>query len=611
MKKTFGLSKILSLRSLINLVLVFMALSAQALPFVPTTDPNSSSTKWYHLKTENHYVVGGNNVASLSTTSSDYNDHLWCFVGNSNSGYKVYNKQYGKYLGEEGYMIASGSEEENMIMFYRQRTSDTFYLMHTVNDNGVTLNFYLYYDAEYNELATYGTTGSDTKGCFEAIEASDTPQPSEWTRFDINGVGYKYIDGGTSSIANESSNNLCDNDAATKYCGTPSSLWVTIEASSRVAVFQYSIVTANDSRQYYSRALRSWKLQGSNDNANWVDIDVRTDCPLMPFADQEEVVFYIGGGPTYRYFKFVCTAGAASDLSQISEIWINEQQHEWGSPSVAPSTCGVHGTKVYYCNDCHAYMTEILEPTGNHSYVNGVCSQCGKLENETILLSNGQFNPYKNKFLHQYRNSDGTWPSAPTDWNTVNFDDSGWEELTMPTANVGHSGSPFTSLRYNSLWYGEYNSYLFRRTFTIDKIDANATFTFRCVHDDNMVVYVNGTQVINAQGWTETPNNCNWDNTKEEFNIPASAFHTGKNVLAVYIQQNFGGSYFDYELITTQDSKIGDVNGDGYVTSADITALYDYLLMGDSTFVATSDVDGDGYITSADITTIYNILLGN
>lgn len=55
----------------------------------------------------------------------------------------------------------------------------------------------------------------------------------------------------------------------------------------------------------------------------------------------------------------------------------------------------------------------------------------------------------------------------------------------------------------------------------------------------------------------------------------------------------------------------GDVNCDGEVTVADITALYNYLLSGDVTFLATSDVDGDGSITSVDITCIYNVLLGN
>ena len=55
----------------------------------------------------------------------------------------------------------------------------------------------------------------------------------------------------------------------------------------------------------------------------------------------------------------------------------------------------------------------------------------------------------------------------------------------------------------------------------------------------------------------------------------------------------------------------GDVNCDGEVTTIDITCLYNYLLNGDTTYIATSDVDGDGEITTVDITCIYNILLGN
>ena len=54
----------------------------------------------------------------------------------------------------------------------------------------------------------------------------------------------------------------------------------------------------------------------------------------------------------------------------------------------------------------------------------------------------------------------------------------------------------------------------------------------------------------------------------------------------------------------------GDVNGDGDVTAADITALYDFLLSDDSTNLVNGDQNGDGDITSADITAVYDILLG-
>lgn len=55
----------------------------------------------------------------------------------------------------------------------------------------------------------------------------------------------------------------------------------------------------------------------------------------------------------------------------------------------------------------------------------------------------------------------------------------------------------------------------------------------------------------------------------------------------------------------------GDVNGDGSVTSSDVTTLYNYLLNNDTSNLVNGDVDGDGEITAADVTAVYNVLLGN
>jgi hypothetical protein len=55
----------------------------------------------------------------------------------------------------------------------------------------------------------------------------------------------------------------------------------------------------------------------------------------------------------------------------------------------------------------------------------------------------------------------------------------------------------------------------------------------------------------------------------------------------------------------------GDVNGDGHVSSVDVTALYNYLLDGNDTDLVNGDQDGDGHISSVDITVVYNIMLGN
>lgn len=56
---------------------------------------------------------------------------------------------------------------------------------------------------------------------------------------------------------------------------------------------------------------------------------------------------------------------------------------------------------------------------------------------------------------------------------------------------------------------------------------------------------------------------------------------------------------------------VGDVNGDGEVTAADVTLLYNIILNSDWTGVVNADQNGDGEITAGDVTAVYNILLGS
>ena len=88
-----------------------------------------------------------------------------------------------------------------------------------------------------------------------------------------------------------------------------------------------------------------------------------------------------------------------------------------------------------------------------------------------------------------------------------------------------------------------------------------------------------------------------------------------KNVVMTTADAHTEISVPDFVVVVTvvkgANHVVGDVNCDGVVTSADITALYNYLLNNDETFIATSDVNGDSAITSADVTMVYSILMGN
>ena len=56
---------------------------------------------------------------------------------------------------------------------------------------------------------------------------------------------------------------------------------------------------------------------------------------------------------------------------------------------------------------------------------------------------------------------------------------------------------------------------------------------------------------------------------------------------------------------------VGDVDNDGDVNIADVTALIDYLLSGDATGINldAADVDEDGEVNIADVTSLIDMLL--
>ena len=438
-----------------------------------------------------------------------------------------------------------------------------------------------------------------------------TPNPT-FTRYDVNGAGYAFEFGGNGVYGNDGARALCDNDATTKFDGTTGSCWFVIQASKDVSVSQYSLVTADNSRQNYNRSLRSWRLQGSNDFQNWTDIDVRKDYP-MPFMDQVEVVIPVNDTKKYRYFKFVCEAGSSSNV-QLSEVWINKQNHEWKADETVDPTCATEGTQRSQCPDCHVYKYDFIEPNGGHQYLNGTCTECGLEFGEVKLIYNAQNFTHYVKALHQYRGSDQTWPSAPEGWNTASFDDRSWIDLPLPMASPEHSQGPFESLLYNSYWYDEYNSYLMRFPVYLSRVTSGAEFTFRYVHDDNMKVYVNGQEVINLDGWSQTVTGCTWASCSSTSTIPASAFKVGKNIVAVYMQQNWGGAYFDCELIASgvkvAEPLPGDVNGDGKVNVSDVTALINMILGVTPMDQTAADVNGDGRVNVSDVTALINIILG-
>ena len=105
---------------------------------------------------------------------------------------------------------------------------------------------------------------------------------------------------------------------------------------------------------------------------------------------------------------------------------------------------------------------------------------------------------------------------------------------------------------------------------------------------------------------------CMYGDLLEPFkNFPTCIEWTMSGLSAVYENGELVYKGCMYDVAQRLKHKKEDVDGDGHVTSADVTAIYNFLLGNSREVPASYDVDGDGEITTADITAIYNVILGN
>lgn len=124
-------------------------------------------------------------------------------------------------------------------------------------------------------------------------------------------------------------------------------------------------------------------------------------------------------------------------------------------------------------------------------------------------------------------------------WTLPDFDDSMWDDQMMP---VGSADYTYRA----SAWPGGNNTnYWIRRNFELDKINERVEYQLNVCHDDTYWTYVNGHLLQQNGGWTDGKN-------PVQVHIPARYLNVGKNVIATYIQQNWGGRFYDCGINVTE-----------------------------------------------------------
>ena len=157
--------------------------------------------------------------------------------------------------------------------------------------------------------------------------------------------------------------------------------------------------------------------------------------------------------------------------------------------------------------------------------------------------------------------------SAPdASWKSLTFEPtSDWTSIEMPM------GSPSYQAPYRTTWEGEYNTYWIRREFTLDEVNEATSYYLECYHDDDYDIYVNGHQVHKANGSTEA------NGSPVVKKIANTTLNSGLNVVAIHIQQNTGGAYFDCGLYAIFDpdkqDAITEVNGNKTTSSQNEKAV--------------------------------------
>lgn len=118
-------------------------------------------------------------------------------------------------------------------------------------------------------------------------------------------------------------------------------------------------------------------------------------------------------------------------------------------------------------------------------------------------------------------------------WTLPDYDDSSWPSAPMPIGNPGYLPEVKTE------WPGGDNSNLWvRRNFTLKEVNPRSRYTLRVCHDDNYRIYVNGHLLDAATGWTD-------GKKYVSIPLPCNLLREGTNVIAAYIQQNWGGRFYD------------------------------------------------------------------
>ena len=146
-------------------------------------------------------------------------------------------------------------------------------------------------------------------------------------------TSYSFING--TDTGNDHPSNLVDNDKSSRWLVSQQSTFANspaychFQSAEPITPVSYVITLGTDSQEYSRRIPKSWRIEASTDNYNWVTLATFTDLDNVLVGDMAEEEFFIEDPNTtaYQYFKFVVTD--IQGTSPESEGWWAMQLNEF------------------------------------------------------------------------------------------------------------------------------------------------------------------------------------------------------------------------------------------------------------------------------------------
>ena len=354
--------------SFVTAVLMLMPLMAQALPFVPTTDPASTSTQWYHLKTLNQFVYttqSGYQLLELDTSAGLSNDYLWCFVGTEATGYKLYN------LGQQGYLqegMKFGDGTGSSTDYCETGSGNEFYIYDYQSNQKLYLNY----------SSVNGFYGSNNKGnSFTVMETVIEP-PMVLPYKSLIPYDFHIPHNTLSNTGSDGFANLIDGDKSTQWrvvnnSGAWETIWLDFMSNVPFTPTAYVMTTSGDTHSYPNRNPKTWKIYAKADvNDEWDVIANVTNGAGLGTNNICDYRFPIDGvTKEFRYFRFEVSGINGKENSNYT---FKLAELQFTGKTATPSVTGdVTGDGVVDVDDLNTLINMMLglAPQGTSGDVTG------------------------------------------------------------------------------------------------------------------------------------------------------------------------------------------------------------------------------------------------